>query len=428
MEKKTVMKKLLLIWIISTLMGQVYINPFNFLFRFSVGVAFLTFLILWFESVPIMLATTITAICMVAFRTILDVFLGRDAYVCIVNHMPSVAFYVVLGLILSSIKIRKFKNRPILIFCVLGMADVISNIIEIIIRGELYISSIETIINRLLLIGFGRAFLTIVLYMTVRIFRRITIQEEDQIRYRELLLFIANMKAEIFFLNKNTQLIEHVMQESFCIYKTLKEYSKKQETLSGDELEALKQKALNLAKDIHEIKKDNKRVVMGVKNLLPRTKTQKTMNLESIFELISDNTKRQIEELNKEIQIAFNIQKDVKVENYYALISVLNNLVNNSIGAIKISGKISVIEEVDNKNVIFRVADDGCGILDKDLEAIFKPGFSTKFDRVSGNMSTGIGLTHVMNIVNNQFKGEISVESSKGSGSEFTVSIPLDRL
>ena len=63
------------------------------------------------------------------------------------------------------------------------------------------------------------------------------------------------------------------------------------------------------------------------------------------------------------------------------------------------------------------VADTGTGIAPENLERIFDLYFSTKED------GSGLGLALAANIVRDH-SGEISVTSSLGTGSEFTITIP----
>jgi CheY-like chemotaxis protein len=64
------------------------------------------------------------------------------------------------------------------------------------------------------------------------------------------------------------------------------------------------------------------------------------------------------------------------------------------------------------------VADSGCGILEKDMENLFDPFFSTKF------IGRGLGLPIVIGIVKTH-GGGITIESRIGGGSVFKVFFPL---
>lgn len=66
------------------------------------------------------------------------------------------------------------------------------------------------------------------------------------------------------------------------------------------------------------------------------------------------------------------------------------------------------------------VRDNGCGIEEKNLEKIFDPFFTTK----EQGKGTGLGLAAVYGTVQ-QHKGSITVNSTLGKGTEFTILLPL---
>jgi two-component system NtrC family sensor kinase len=67
-----------------------------------------------------------------------------------------------------------------------------------------------------------------------------------------------------------------------------------------------------------------------------------------------------------------------------------------------------------------RVRDTGGGIPEDVLPRIFDPFFTTKEDQ----NRTGLGLAVAHSIVE-QHAGEISVRSTPGEGTEFTVALPV---
>jgi two-component system nitrogen regulation sensor histidine kinase NtrY len=103
------------------------------------------------------------------------------------------------------------------------------------------------------------------------------------------------------------------------------------------------------------------------------------------------------------------------------LIRIITNLVKNAIQAIpeEQDGKmIRVSVSKSEKIVYIRVEDNGTGILDRNVESIFEPKFTTK---TSG---MGLGLGIIKNIIEN-YKGTITFETQYGKGTTFTVSLPL---
>jgi PAS domain S-box-containing protein len=72
----------------------------------------------------------------------------------------------------------------------------------------------------------------------------------------------------------------------------------------------------------------------------------------------------------------------------------------------------------DNNYACLGVADEGCGIADKDIETLFDPFYSTKFT------GRGLGLPVVLGIVR-AHQGAITVQSEPGRGSVFRVFLPI---
>lgn len=108
---------------------------------------------------------------------------------------------------------------------------------------------------------------------------------------------------------------------------------------------------------------------------------------------------------------------------------VLLNLINNAFYAVSEKKKmadagydpvVTVSTKKDNGNVTIKVADNGNGIPDKIKEKIFQPFFTTK----PTGSGTGLGLSLAYDIIKSH-RGEISVNSIDGEGTEFAVRLPL---
>jgi signal transduction histidine kinase len=110
----------------------------------------------------------------------------------------------------------------------------------------------------------------------------------------------------------------------------------------------------------------------------------------------------------------------------FQLQQVVTNLVSNAIRYTD-SGTISIVcQMLDHEKWAIAVSDTGIGIEPKDQIQIFEPYFrvSSK-ERPYLPESTGLGLAIVARLVK-LLKGEISLVSQLGTGSTFTVILPLD--
>ena len=108
------------------------------------------------------------------------------------------------------------------------------------------------------------------------------------------------------------------------------------------------------------------------------------------------------------------------------LTQVVVNLVNNSLGHAfpgDAPGRIQLRVRRDGPWVTLEVEDDGVGMPPEVRDKVFEPFFTTR--RGGQHAGSGLGLHLVYNVVRRQLDGEISVTSTPGQGSIFTVRLPL---
>lgn len=98
---------------------------------------------------------------------------------------------------------------------------------------------------------------------------------------------------------------------------------------------------------------------------------------------------------------------------------VFVNLILNAVHAMPEGGSLSMTAEHVGTRIHVHVGDSGTGMSDKVRARIFEPLYSTK-----GEGGTGMGLSIAAGIVR-EHDGSISVESTVGEGSVFTLSFPV---
>ncbi len=100
---------------------------------------------------------------------------------------------------------------------------------------------------------------------------------------------------------------------------------------------------------------------------------------------------------------------------------VFLNMINNAIDAIEgKAGKITVTTSMEGKRLKIDIGDNGKGIRSEDLEKLFLPFFTTK----EVGKGTGLGLSVSYGIIK-QLGGDIRVDSELGTGTTFTIYLPL---
>jgi two-component system phosphate regulon sensor histidine kinase PhoR len=103
---------------------------------------------------------------------------------------------------------------------------------------------------------------------------------------------------------------------------------------------------------------------------------------------------------------------------------VVANLITNAIRYTPEGGRIHVSAKTDNECLFIRVNDTGIGIAPEEIEHIFKRFYRVKNNQTRHIVGTGLGLPIVKSIVE-AHNGSIAVTSEPGSGSTFTVRLPI---
>ncbi len=106
------------------------------------------------------------------------------------------------------------------------------------------------------------------------------------------------------------------------------------------------------------------------------------------------------------------------------LMSAVYNLLDNAIKYSESGSKVSVEIVRNPPSVDIKVRDQGIGIPSRDLERIFERFYRVDQARSRATGGTGLGLSIVRHVANNH-NGNVFVESREGSGSVFTLRLPL---
>ena len=151
--------------------------------------------------------------------------------------------------------------------------------------------------------------------------------------------------------------------------------------------------------------------------------SMETINLELLIREVLGFLEKEASYRN--ISVQFHIPEDFPSiqSDRGQLQQVFLNIINNAFAAMKEGGRIdiSMREERDVDAVAVTIKDNGHGISKEDLPRIFEPFFTTKKEG-----GVGLGLSITYGIVE-KLGGRISVESTVGQGTEFTVLLPAKK-
>ncbi|MBU8880419.1 ATP-binding protein [Bacillus sp. FJAT-29790] len=393
--------------LLTAIASEIKVIPFNGEdFRFGLGS--ITFFLLTLIRPPASLirAGVITGVAVVCFRIFGDMLIDPVPFwTSLKNHFPAFLFYFLFALGFSIIKIEKYKTSPLLLGALAAGLEFIGNGVEHLMRYWLLNHENLGFHEWALLSGVA-LFRS---YFVVGLYSSITVSEQKK-RMQEMLEVGSELYAETLYLQKSMDHIEQITASSHDLYRKLKKSN----------LQELSVQALLIAQEIHEVKKDSQRILSGLSKI-SHQKRNDVVFLSDVLGFVLTANEKYSELLGKKIIFNQSMSNDFETDQQIPLLALLNNLTANAVEETLENGTIDIdiIEEFEH--ICFIIKDSGKGISEEDLSIIFEPGYTTKFND-HGVAATGIGLSHVRDIVNS-LEGQIHVES-KAKGTIFTVQIP----
>ncbi|MTI80230.1 MAG: cell wall metabolism sensor histidine kinase WalK [Firmicutes bacterium] len=142
--------------------------------------------------------------------------------------------------------------------------------------------------------------------------------------------------------------------------------------------------------------------------------------IENVIQLTAPNAKAKKVTITADIEgdLAWPVDEDV-------LSVILLNLVDNGIKYTSATGEVKIKGNIKNETLQLQVTDTGEGIPEEDLKHIFDRFYRVDKARARETGGTGLGLSIVKQAVA-LLDGTVSVQSTVGKGTTFTVCIPKD--
>lgn len=363
--------------------------------------------------------TVAVAVASPVFRGIL-LFISHDvdSHDNVIYILADMAFYLCYGLIYYLLYWRRGQRSNTTFFLTIVLCDYVANLLEVSLLTSFSHYTYQ-LFQILFITALIRSLVSCLLAFLYHYFQLMLRQENHEQRYYHFIWVASAVNSEVYFMRKNISEIENVMKNAYLLNQDLQ-----QENVS----EAERDKALQIARDVHEIKKDYQNVIRGLGDYF-NDDTDTAMQLADILKVTTDYIRESIKPKFPNVTIEVHNHVDLMVPNHYYLVSILSNLIFNSVDAMegRPSGAVIVSVVDRGSDILLNVSDNASGMDSETLALIFQPGFTTKFNE-NGDVYRGIGLSHVKIIAQEQFDGDIHVESELGKGTTFTVKLSKKRL
>lgn len=146
------------------------------------------------------------------------------------------------------------------------------------------------------------------------------------------------------------------------------------------------------------------------------------INIHNILHETLELMQNQLSLQHLKVDLKFQADKPTILGNQNQLQQVYVNLILNACNATEPGGTISLSTQKKGRMLECRFSDTGKGIPPKDLPYIFDPFFTTQ----PVGKGTGLGLSVSYSIIE-RHNGSINVESQRGKGTQFTITLPLHK-
>ena len=401
------------------LLAQISLDIFASNFRVSMGILLLPILVFLYQKISILPIIALAGSGVYLSRVLLHALKYEFSYQSLLDFFPELIFYYVYGcLFFLYFRKKDYKLPHDHCYIALFFMDYFGNLSELICRLRLDAFTPSLQIN-ILLVALVRTVILWAVITGLSQYKFLLISAEHPHRYQRLILLISKLNSEIIWMQKNAVLIEDAMAKSYRLFSQL------QARQSDPELT---QNALTVAKDIHEVKKEYLMILRGLSEALDLNLRDGEMSISDILTVLQNSMTMLADEKRKKLEFHVNVESNFKTDKHYFLLSVFRNLFTNALEA---SCEDTVIltftQREEEGNDRFEITDNGPGILRENLTQIFNPGFSTKINFQTGEISRGLGLNLVEDVVKNQLHGSIWVKSQPGE-TTFYLSIPKKQL
>ena len=218
--------------------------------------------------------------------------------------------------------------------------------------------------------------------------------------------FVANISHELKTPIGGISILAEAISEGSDDPVLVKNFSERMK-IEADRLKNLVQEIIDLSRIQNQDAMQNA-VILHLKNIIEEAIYQSKIRAEK-----------------KQIQINFIAEDDIEFfGDKKQLIMAMSNLIENAINYSPENTVVSVLLKKSADFAEIAIKDQGVGIAESDIDRIFERFYRVDSARSRDTGGTGLGLSIVKHVISNH-GGDIQVWSVPGTGSTFTVLLPI---
>lgn len=180
------------------------------------------------------------------------------------------------------------------------------------------------------------------------------------------------------------------------------------------------------------IKEENERLRMMVENLLNAAAferesyhlSKEEINLDDVIKISVEKFEEVLKQHGGKI-ILEGMPSDISLPgDKFHLTNIIGNLIDNAVKYNESSPEIAISVMNKQSKAVIKISDNGMGIAKENIEKIFDTFYRVPTGNIHNVRGNGIGLSYAKKIIE-AHGGNISVQSTIGKGSVFTITLPI---
>ena len=341
-----------MIAIFTTIMSQIRLDLYNENFIVSLGPICIPLFIYLFDKVDIIPTAVVSAAFIYGVRLLIHIIQNGSVSGAESLYLPEAGFYVLLGIFLYIFDQLISHRRKLYVFIPgIMVIDYLCNNLELFMRIQLDSTNFH-FQWMLIAIAGARGLVLLILLLSLDRYRIMLFTKTHAQRYSRLIMLMSKLSGEVIWMNKNMGQIEDTMSKSYKLYDSLLE--------EGDDERA--RTALDVAKDIHEIKKEYRLIGQGLSDSITG-EINDQMEVTELFTILVQSIQTEIAPSDQRLLVGFDLADRLYMKDPYWFLSVFRNLIGNALEASAPDVcTVQITEHIEDGSVVFSVSDNGPGV------------------------------------------------------------------